>query len=125
MKKVELAKIITGESGAIDIMLYSDGECVAFLENYDYIDDAINFAKNNAENYEIIDVETEEILVVNASGQLIHYNAAVNMMDDDLRNELAVELAPCTDQKFFEAYEKAHQEKFDEVWELSKNNPVY
>lgn len=125
MKKVELAKIITGESGAIDIMLYNNGECVAFLENYDHVDDAVNFAKNNAENYEIIDVETEEILVVNASGQLIHYNAAVNMMDDDLREELHFELAPCTDQEFFEAYAKAHQEKFDEVWELSKNNPVY
>lgn len=30
-----------------------------------------------------------------------------------------------TDQDFFEAYEKAHQEKFGEVWELSKANPVY
>lgn len=125
MKKVELAKIITGESEAIGIMLYNDGECVAFLENYDYVDDAVNFAKNNAENYEIIDGETEDSLVINEYGQLIHYNAAVNMMDDDLRDELAMELAPCTDQKFFEAYEKAHQEKFDEVWELSKNNPVY
>lgn len=78
----------------------------------------IEFAKN-------ITNGTEDSLVINEYGQLIHYDVAVNMMDDDLRNELHFELAPCTDQEFFEAYEKAHQEKFDEVWELSKANPVY
>lgn len=78
----------------------------------------IEFAKN-------ITNGTEDSLVINEYGQLIHYDVAVNMMDDDLRNELHFELAPCTDQEFFEAYAKAHQEKFDEVWELSKANPVY
>lgn len=78
----------------------------------------IEFAKN-------ITNGTEDSLVINEYGQLIHYDVAVNMMDDDLREELHFELAPCTDQEFFEAYAKAHQEKFGEVWELSKANPVY
>ena len=78
----------------------------------------IEFAKN-------ITNGTEDSFVINEYGQLIHYDVAVNMMDDDLRNELAIKLAPCTDQEFFEAYAKAHQEKFDEVWELNEANPVY
>lgn len=77
----------------------------------------IEFAKN-------ITNEAEG-MVVNAFGQLIDYDVAVNMMDDDLREKLHFELAPCTDQEFFEAYAKAHQEKFDEVWELNEANPVY
>ena len=46
-------------------------------------------------------------------------------MDDDIREELAAELAPCTEQEFFTAYAKAHAEKFGEEWELDKKNPVY
>lgn len=70
-------------------------------------------------------ITTERIFVINEYGQLIDYDVAVNMMDDDLREKLHFELAPCTDQDFFEAYAKAHQEKFDEVWELNEANPVY
>ena len=46
-------------------------------------------------------------------------------MDDDIREQVNSELAPCTDQEFFSAYEKAHEEKFNEVWELSKSNPCW
>ena len=46
-------------------------------------------------------------------------------MDDDIREELTAELAPCTEQEFFTAYAKAHAEKFGEEWELDKENPVY
>jgi len=65
--------------------------------------------------------------VINQNGVEIWYNAAVDFMDDDLREELNYKLAPCTDQEFFTAYEKAHEEKFGEewVWELSKANPTY
>ena len=63
--------------------------------------------------------------VTNASGALIDYAAAVALMDDEIREELAAELAPCTDQEFFTAYEKAHLAKFGETWELSKPNPVF
>lgn len=63
--------------------------------------------------------------VVNSWGTEINYNAAVSLMDDDLREELANELAPCTEQEFFTSYEKAHEKKFGEEWELSKENPCW
>lgn len=63
--------------------------------------------------------------VKNAYGTEINYEAAVELMDDDIREELAAELAPCTEQEFFTAYAKAHAKKFDEEWEIDKENPVY
>lgn len=63
--------------------------------------------------------------VKNNYGVEIEWNAAVNLMDDDLREELSADLAPCTEQEFFEAYAKAHDNKFGEAWELAKENPCY
>ena len=63
--------------------------------------------------------------VINKNGAEINFDAAVPMMDDDIREDLHMELAPCTDQEFFTAYEKAHEERFGEEWELSKENPQY
>ena len=63
--------------------------------------------------------------VKNTYGTEIYYEVAVELMDDDIREELTAELAPCTEQEFFTAYAKAHAEKFGEEWELDKENPVY
>ena len=63
--------------------------------------------------------------VTNKNGKQINYDAAVQLMDDEIREELHAELAPCTEQEFFSAYEAAHAEKFGEEWELSKENPCW
>lgn len=63
--------------------------------------------------------------VINMNGTEINYEAAVMLMDDEIRESLHFEIAPCTEQEFFTAYEKAHAEKYGEEWELSKENPCY
>ena len=63
--------------------------------------------------------------VINMNGTEINYEVAVELMDDEIRESLHFELAPCTEQEFFTAYEKAHAEKYGEEWELSKENPCY
>lgn len=63
--------------------------------------------------------------VMNNYGTEIEWNAALALMDDDLREELSADLAPCTEQEFFTAYAKAHGNKFGEEWELAKENPCY
>jgi hypothetical protein len=63
--------------------------------------------------------------VINASDNELDFHAAISMMDDDIREQLHRDLAPCSEQEFFTAYEKAHREKFGEDWELSKANPVW
>ena len=63
--------------------------------------------------------------VINMNGTEINYESAVELMDDEIRESLHFEIAPCTEQEFFTAYEKAHAEKYGEEWELSKENPCY
>lgn len=63
--------------------------------------------------------------VKNFYGVGIGFGAAVNLMDDDLREEIHADLAPCTEQEFFDEYAKRHEAKFGESWELAKENPCY
>lgn len=42
------------------------------------------------------------------------YENAAWMMDDEIRERLHLEMAPCSDGEFMEAYEAAHLEKFGE-----------
>ena len=65
------------------------------------------------------------MMVINMNGTEINYEAAVELMDDEICESLNFEIAPCTEQEFFTAYEKAHAEKYGEEWELSKENPCY
>ena len=54
------------------------------------------------------------VKVVNEDGDVIYYEYAVAMMDDDLREELHSKLAPCLEQEFFNEYCRAHRKKFNE-----------
>ena len=47
----------------------------------------------------------------------IEYDSAVMLMDDDIRERLHGELAPCTDQEFIDAYTIAHREEYGTDWE--------
>lgn len=62
--------------------------------------------------------------VINKNGTEIEFETAVMLMDDEIRESLASEGFQ-TEQEFFAAYEKAHEEKYGEEWELSKENPCY
>ena len=46
------------------------------------------------------------------------YNVAVEMMDDELREELHAEMSPCTEEDFLAEYMKAHKEKFGADFEI-------
>ena len=54
-----------------------------------------------------------EMSVKDYYGNEVNYDAAVELMDDDIREQLHDQMAPCTEQEFFDAYAKAHAEKFD------------
>ena len=64
-------------------------------------------------------------MVNNMNGVQIDFEVAVELMDDELREEVHAKLAPCTEQEFFTEYEKLHLAKYGEIWELSKFNPCY
>ena len=41
-----------------------------------------------------------------------YYEAAVALMDDEIREQVHADLAPCTDLEFLEEYMKRHEEKY-------------
>lgn len=63
--------------------------------------------------------------VTNGNGKVLDFEAAVNLMDDDTREQLANQQEWQSNQEFFTAYEQAHAAKYGEEWELSKRNPVW
>lgn len=58
--------------------------------------------------------EMHVIKFTDANGDSRDYDAAVNLMDDDLREEVHADLAPCADQRFIEEYAKRHEQRFGE-----------
>ena len=56
--------------------------------------------------------------VINQNGAEIDFEVAVSFMDDEIREDLNRELAPCSEQEFFSAYEKAHAEKYGEEFQV-------
>lgn len=52
--------------------------------------------------------------VFNWDGREVDYDSAVALMDDDIRGVLHANLAPCSEQVFFDAYLIAHYAKYGE-----------
>ncbi|OZG49833.1 hypothetical protein [Bombiscardovia coagulans] len=74
------------------------------------------------------DSQTTNNTIINSNGTEFDANqwdAIVNLMDTDLREKLHNKLAPCSEQEFFSAYAKAHEETFGETWELDSEQPVW
>ena len=61
--------------------------------------------------------------VINMNGTEINYEAAVELMDDEIMESICGTVE--SEQEFFTAYEKAHAEKYGDEWELSKGNPCF
>ena len=46
------------------------------------------------------------------------YESVVELMDDEIREQLHMELAPCTDAEFMTAYLEAHENKYQMAFEI-------
>jgi hypothetical protein len=67
----------------------------------------------------------KNINITNKAGKELNFDATLDYMDDEIREQLHSDLAPCGEQEFFTAYEKAHEEKFGEEFFLSSGNPQW
>ena len=59
--------------------------------------------------------------VINKNGTEINFESAIELMDD----EICERLEACKEQEYFTEYEKEHEKKYSDEWELSKENPTY
>ena len=46
------------------------------------------------------------------------YNVAVEMMDDEIRESIHSDIAPCTQEEFLEEYMRRHFEKYSESFTI-------
>ena len=59
----------------------------------------------------------EEIKVL-LNDELVDFEACVIQMDDDLREEIHEDMAPCGEQEFLDEYVRRHVEKFGEEFAI-------
>lgn len=52
------------------------------------------------------------------NNQTVDFDACVSLMDDDIREQVHAELAPCTEQEFLDAYCELHAEKYGEQFQV-------
>lgn len=57
--------------------------------------------------------------MVEVNGEMVSFETALSLMDEQIREDLHQELAPCTDQEFVDAYIERHLEKFGEEFTVS------
>lgn len=48
----------------------------------------------------------------------VNFDACVNLMDDEIREAIHAELAPCTEQEFLGAYVDRHYDKYGEQFKI-------
>ena len=123
--KENIAHIITNRSMTIDEAIeIAGGEIIGDTndERYDDMDNENVIFGDQRYCYDEIDIIDDDS-VINDYGSEITFAVAVSLMDDEIREELHREIAPCTDQEFFDAYCAAHEAKCGEEFECAKRNP--
>lgn len=58
------------------------------------------------------------IICVGGFDRGVDFDACVNLMDDDLREQAHAELAPCTEQEFIDRYCQLHFDKYGEDFQV-------
>ena len=64
-------------------------------------------------------------MVINGYGVVIDFDAAQNIMDEELMDLVSEELSPCPDQIFFDRYCELHYGKYGEEFECARKKPCY
>lgn len=53
------------------------------------------------------------------NNEAVDFEVAVSLMDDEIREEVHADLAPCTDQEFVDEYVKRHEAKYGETFVIN------
>lgn len=88
-----------------EIVIYSDDGWGDFAEKYqsNYVD--------------IKQTKKGDMIIKDSQGKELEYDEVVDLMDDDIREYLHHQLAPCSPQYFFNEYCKMHKEIYGDDFE--------
>lgn len=56
--------------------------------------------------------------IIDQNGNKIDFDAATSLIDDNICEELHGEIAPCTDQEFYDAYCERHKKTYGEEFRV-------
>ena len=56
---------------------------------------------------------------VTIDGKRVDFEAAAQLMDDEVREKVHSDLAPCSEQEFADAYCREHAQKFGEPFQVN------
>ena len=59
------------------------------------------------------------LYIIDCDGKKISLRTAIELMDENLREKIHSEIAPCSEQDFFDAYCAAHRKKFGEDFKVN------
>ena len=105
-----------GDISALAMNL-NDRSTYCFYEDYTgaiWVSDNGLSEPQKFDTWEDVDEFITKGFVADDNDHPIYYDAAVELMNWDICEELHGDLAPCTDQEFYDAYCKAHLAKFGE-----------
>lgn len=57
-------------------------------------------------------------MLVFLRGYSVDFNACVQLMDDEIREELHKKIGGCTEQEFLDAYCEEHEKKYEKEFEV-------
>ena len=69
--------------------------------------------------WNMIEAEIEEMDTVEIDGREFDFDAVVNLMDNDIREAVNADLAPCEDQEFVDEYRRRHLDTFGEEFVIN------
>ena len=109
------------EWNAFDFRVLKSEKAINIVANqdlglYDYLKD---FDINDIDGLtKFLEDFFDEFFVFDENETAVDYENAVHYMDDEIREELHREIAPCTNQVFIDEYCKRHMEKYGEKFEV-------
>ena len=91
---------------------------IAWIEENEYDEDGEfdqggSVIELSAESYKAEKDEDEAVTAI-----LENFASAVELMDDEIREAVHADLAPCTDEEFLVEYMKRHEEKYGEPFTI-------
>lgn len=110
---------VTGEMFTIEELRKAFADAEIEKQTFeDWFDEEIRKGKHGMDGLEEIDDEDDNIrraADIIAEG---NFEVAVNLMDDEIREQVHAELAPCSELEFLTAYMAEHEKKFGEEFTI-------
>lgn len=121
---MKVLKEYNNSSATYGVFDIENGSCIVHCDTLEEAEEELEFFQRNEENghtYEVVRIIPNFTSVEKVGKEFFeeafeiidngNFDVAVNLMDDEIREDLHQEMAPCNDAEFLAAYMERHAEK--------------